>query len=504
MKNHEYFEKIAKGAIIFFLGLILARGLTYLYVALVARLGSSEYGLLSLGFTITLFLSSLALVGLKSGIVRYISFYIAKKNNSKIKGTILSAIKISLPISIILMIFLFLFSEYISLTFFHNAKLIPILKLFSLIIPFIVLNNIFISMIIGFQKIQYQVGIKDILENIVKLILTFILIYFGYNLFGAAIAYVISIIFTFILSLYLIQKKIFPLFNKNIKAKLINKELFLFSFPLLFGGIFTLILKWTDVLMIGFFRTASEVGIYNVALPTANLLTIVPTALMAIFLPIITNLYSKNNKNEVKEITLRTSKWIFFLNFPFFLILFLFSESILKIMFGQEYVIGSSALIILIIGYIVHSLSHVNSSIMIMLKKTKIVFFVSMITALSNILLNLLLIPRYGIIGGAISTSFSLILSYTIYTILTYKFTKIFAIKLMYIKFIIAGILSFLVLYLLKNIIKISLINLIVLSLIFCLIYFIIAVVLKSFDKQDKDLLMSIKNKFVSKIINHF
>ena len=74
----------------------------------------------------------------------------------------------------------------------------------------------------------------------------------------------------------------------------------------------------------------------------------------------------------------------------------------------------------------------------------------------------------------------------------------------MYIKFIIAGILSFLVLYLLKNIIKISLINLIVLSLIFCLIYFIIAVVLKSFDKQDKDLLMSIKNKFVSKIINHF
>src|SRR3989344_6976802 len=111
--NNIYSLQIARGAIISFLGMIFGKGLTYLYVILLARLGSSEYGLISLGLAITLFLSTITMLGLKTVIVRYISFYQSKKNNEKIKGTILSSIKISLPISIIFMISLFLLSEKI-------------------------------------------------------------------------------------------------------------------------------------------------------------------------------------------------------------------------------------------------------------------------------------------------------------------------------------------------------------------------------------------------------
>ena len=64
MKTEIYSKKIAKGALISFLGMVFGRGLTYLYVALIARLGSSKYGFFCLGFTIVLFLSSFAMIGL--------------------------------------------------------------------------------------------------------------------------------------------------------------------------------------------------------------------------------------------------------------------------------------------------------------------------------------------------------------------------------------------------------------------------------------------------------
>jgi len=79
--------------------------------------------------------------------------------------------------------------------------------------------------------------------------------------------------------------------------------------------------------MIGFFRTTSEVGVYNVALPTANLLVIVPTSLMALFMPIITEFYSKGKIKDIVTLSRINSKWIFFLNFPIFLLIFLFRSS---------------------------------------------------------------------------------------------------------------------------------------------------------------------------------
>ena len=130
-----------------------------------------------------------------------------------------------------------------------------------------------------------------------------------------------------------------------------------------------------------------------------------------------------------------------------------------------------------------------------MLKKTKIILFVGIIITILNILLNLLLIPRYGIIGGAIAMSFSLILNYIIYSILVYKITKIFTNWIIYLKFIVSGILSLLVVYLIKIRIEISFISLIILILIFALIYFILSIIFKSFDEQDKDIFVVIRDR---------
>ena len=497
MRSSTQSKKIAKGAFIVLVSLIIGKGLSYLYTALLAKTGSSNYGLISLGFVIISILTIISMVGMNTGVMRYTAYYKGKKDKSRIKGAFLSSLKIVLPVSITLSVFLILFSDFISTKLFHNIELSPILKILAVSIPISVITNVILDMMTGLQNLFYSNFSKEIIDRILKIIFIFIAIFLGYGILGVATSYLIAVIMTFIVTFYFLNKKTFPLFSKKIKTVYYTRKLLIFSYPLLFIGIITLLVKWTDVLMIGFFRTTSEVGIYNVALPTANLLIIVPAALMALFTPIIVELYSKGDKKNIKLTSKRISKWIFYLNLPIFFVLLLLSSDFLRIMFGNEYVAGGVSLVILLFGYIFHSLSHIPSSTLLMIKKTKTIFLMGLISLIVNVALNYLLIPKYGINGAAISTSLSLIIGSILLLISSYKFNKFQPLSISYIKPIISGVIVSIIFYFLMNLfIMNSIIKIALFSIIFLVLYLVILYLLRFFDKEDKEILQFLLKKF--------
>jgi len=85
----ESLRKIAKGAGISFIGAFIGLGFGYLSRMIIARfLGASDYGLISLGYAAMMNGTTLALVGLPSGIQRFVSFYKGKGDKERIKGLI--------------------------------------------------------------------------------------------------------------------------------------------------------------------------------------------------------------------------------------------------------------------------------------------------------------------------------------------------------------------------------------------------------------------------------
>ena len=329
--------KLVKGAGIIFAGMIIARLLRYGYNIIIARIGPQEFGLFSLGLTIFTMASTISLLGLGGGVVRYVSFYKGKGDERRIKGIVLSSIRITFFSGIICLLLIFLFSEVIALKVFHNQSLTPVLKVFSLALPFFVLGRIILRIAIAFQKIEYRVLITDFSENALKLGLTAFFIYLGYGFLGAIYAYLFSVIGSFFLALYLIENKVFSFLTSKIKPIFLTEELLKYSIPLLPTAILGMILNWTDIFMLGLIRTTSEVGIYNAALLTASLIFISTDLLMPIFLPIITELYAQNKIEEIQRVQVITTKWIFSIAFPLFLLILLFSKGILGLLFGQEY-----------------------------------------------------------------------------------------------------------------------------------------------------------------------
>ena len=496
MKNYEI---LLKAAGISMIGLVLSKLIAYLTTILIAKTGSNVLGILNLGFSIISFIAMISLLGLSNGILRYVSYYIGKKDKQRIKGTILSALKISSTIGISMLILTIIFSGYISINIFNKPELISVIRVFAFIIPLIIFIEIFASIFLSFKKIQYNTIIKDFGDKLFKLLLVFLFISLGFGLTGLACSYLFSSIITFSLLLYFLRKKEFGLFNNKIKPKSNTRELLIYSLPLILTSLLTLLQKWADTFVIGYYRSASEIGVYSIAFSTASLLAIIPTALMSLFIPVITSLYGQNNIRDIRKMSNNIVKWIFMINLPFAIILSIFSRELIKIVFGLEYANGYISLIILSLAYLILSMTHVYGSNLLMIKRTKLLSLFVLISTLTNILLNIILIPKYGINGAAIATLSSNII-FLILMIFSGKLVlNLQPIKKSFIKILFSGFLStILIFYLYKNLAN-NLFSLIISILLILILYCLFLILFKCFSKDDINLMKNFKSKLSNK-----
>jgi O-antigen/teichoic acid export membrane protein len=420
-------------------------------------------------------------------------------------------VKISLPLSIVFALLFFFGADWLCLHFFHNSDLTPVLRIFSLAIPFWVLAINFMSATIGFQDLRYRVYVNDLFQNIFKLIAIVALLALGFGVIGAAWGWVLAVIGMPFLAFFFLEKKVFPLFSSKVKAIPMERELFSFSWPLIFASVAGLITGWTDTLMLGYFSTATNVGIYNAALPTAQVLGVGSGAFAVIFMPVASELYARNRERDLRGIYSAVTKWILSIVLPGFLLMALFSHSVLRILFGSEFIIGASALSILAGSFFIRSLFGLSGALLQTYEKTKVLMVCSFCTAGANFILNFLLIPIYGINGAAIATGISVLLGSILGLFFVIRIAKMQPFRKSFFKPVIASLLSVSIVYgITKYLIGVSIPSLIGMLFAFLALYLFLLLLFKSFEPEDLMIMRAIdqrlgtKSNWLRKIIQRF
>ena len=408
MEENKHIKAIAKGAIIILLGSIVGKLFAFFYRIVLSRLGEQAYGEISLGLALFGILSVISILGLDTGVVRFISTARAENNPQKIKGTLLFASKIIFFLGLLFSILLFFLSDWIANTFFHAENLGIILKALAFALPFDGLRSVISNTFKAFQKIEYDMYGRVITESFLKIVLTLIFLYLGLGIFGAALAFTFSVIFSFGILFFLLEKKTFSILNKSLESVYAKKELLNYSLPLVFNSLTIIIIAWADTIMLGYLTDTTIVGVYNVAIPTAKLILIFPTAFASLYLPIIASVYA--NKEEFEKVYYTTTKWILLINGLSFAWLLIYGQELVITFFGANYSSAYLPLIILAVGYFINGAIYTSRDILLLTKKTKLIFSITTISCIMNILLNALLIPQWGMVGSAIASSTSLIL----------------------------------------------------------------------------------------------
>lgn len=494
-------EKIAKEGGISLLGNILGKGLFFVTQIVIVRLfGTEVFGLYVLGITVAKMIEIVSRFGLDFGSMRFVSIY-HKDDAARTKGIILSSMGISFIGSIVIGVLLYLSAGFISESFFCKPELKEVIRALSICIPFVSTTFVLTSATQGFHTTKYAVYIREIFQPAINI--SFILIFFftSLGLRGAIFAFAISYLSTFILSLYFLNKVYLDSIKEKTKAIFEVKNILMFSIPLMFVSILNYIPAWTDILMLGHFVSSKDISIYRVASLVPFLLTLVLNASNSIYAPLVAKLYDNGESNRLDGILKITTRWVFNITLPALIIMVFFSRFIMSL-FGTEFVEqGAPILIILALAHFVNCVTGGVAYTLIMTGKQKVEFLNAVVTVITNIVLNYLLIPKYGGLGAAVATGIAYSAINLIRLFEVYYLYRIHPYNMNYIPEFIAAGMSIIILYLLGQINLLSGYFLFVLGIIATISTFLLSFCLSVKTEEDKHILYVVKTKFSDLII---
>lgn len=407
-------KEVVRGSILLTIFSILASGVAYLTkLILVRNLTVEEYGLFFSVLTFILFLQVFVSLGLTKGLARSIAKYRVRNENEKIKSVILGSFVIQMVSTLILMAALFFTSSYLATNYFENESAKNLLLALLLFLPLSVLRSQFASIFNGFSKNKYLSSMQ-LVYNTGILLITIILFQKFQGITVPLIAYLGAFVVltgVFIIPLF----KTINLFKiKSSKIIEPNKELLLFSYPLLFSTIGVVFITYFDTLMLTHFSSLADVGIYNIVNPTAMLLVLIGKSIGIALLPAITSLWEKKKKNGITTAYAKICSHILIITIPGIIVLTTLSKHIIEVFFGPEYLSGKIAFIILVIGSLFQIFILVNNSILTGIGKSPQIAYIYSIGSILNVILNLILIPLFSLTGAAIATLSSFVIMFLV------------------------------------------------------------------------------------------
>ena len=493
-------KKVARGTSIAIVGIALGLLFNFLAKLIIARYGlEANYGMFSLALAILTVAMTLACLGLHLGATRYIAYFRAKDNIAKVRGTISISLQLVTIASLIIGIALFFSAEAIALNIFHTPQLAQFLRIFAIGTPFFALIYIIGAIFRGFDQVEPQVYFQYIMLNVLFIIFLVLIIAIGLPFVTVFYAYLAALVVTFIgATIYTIKKLPQRITFSDSKANAaVRKELLLFSLPLLGTAILGMSILWLDTIMLGYFKVPEVVGLYNTAYPLAQSLSSPPFALLLIYTPIVTALYSQNLMADLRRSYIIVTKWIALVTMPMFLVLCLYPEYVLNLLFGPTYTAAAPALRLLSIGFIIDTLPGPNLATLIALGESRFIMWTTLAAALVNIILNIALIPPLGIVGAAIASAASLTLLSAVKSVKLYASYRVQPLSKNLLKPLVASVILALLFQLMFG--RLILVTWWMLPLLFILyygIYGMATVLSKSFDREDIVLLLEVEKRF--------
>lgn len=369
-------------------------------ILIIRYLGPSEYGLLSYGLSFVAIISSVATLGLESILTRDLVNFPEKQN--ELLGSALVLRLTGATTSILLIIILAFIIEDSSL----NISLIIILGFQTLFQSFNIFDFFFQSKIIAkFSAYVYLIG--TILGSIFKICL----IIFQASLIYFAFAYLLETIIIAIgfISFYKING--FSILQLKFD-KILGKNLLHDSWPLLFASVAIMIYMKVDQLMLKYMLNETQVGYYASAVKICEAWYFVPMAITNSLFPAILNAKKMSYKLYINRME-KLYDLLAWISIGIAIPVTIFSKPIIEILFGIEYLPASSVLTIYIWAGVATFLGVASGQYLIGENLTLLAFYRTLIGMIANIILNLILIPMWGITGSALAT----LISYSISTL---------------------------------------------------------------------------------------
>jgi len=390
-----------------------------LRIVLARWLGAADLGLYTMVVTIYGFATIVATLGIPVALTKYVAEY--KDDRDILLQTTSAALISSIIFGLMVGALIFALSGILAGVF-HMPELARLLKILAVVFPFTCILQTLVGLFNGLRQMRTYAYL-EISRSLLMILSIVALVWSGFGVEGAVMGLTISFIGACIFGLYLSRSFL----HLNLQSLIQNvKKIVLFGSQITGVNALNLVTIQADIILIGYFMADKDVGYYGVAVSLSAFFMLVPHAFQRITYPATSEYWSQNNHQALRIMIDRSMKYSACILLPLGLGLGFFAEEIITILFGQEFIYAALPLcILLIVRVIGGSTSNPVGGSITGAGRPDIVLKLNALSCGINIVLNILLIPRYGITGAAIATTISLLAQAAIYLILMSRILRV-------------------------------------------------------------------------------
>ncbi|GGL07967.1 oligosaccharide flippase family protein [Mangrovihabitans endophyticus] len=399
---------VARGGGLNLAGAVLGQAAVFGVLLLLARwLDVRQVGRYAQAYATLSLLGLLALSGFRAGLTRFVAVHLADGDAAAVRGTVRLGLAISAGAAAVLGAGLAVAAPWLAVRL-HDPGLATGLRLMALTLPAATMCEAALAATRGWRSQRAFTLIGQVYEPACRLALTALLLAVGAGLTGAFWAVAGAGWSAAALALLALRARMRTLTRTPgmVAPAYRPRELFSFSTVSWLSSLSATGLIWLDTLLLGFFGSP-DIGVYNVATRLVTLAVFVLAPMNAAFGPHLAHLHHRADVDGVRRVYGAVTGWIVRLSLPAFAALLTFPGELLAL-FGDEFTTGAAVTVVLAAGQLVNAATGPCGTVLNMSGRVAVNMGDNVAALLLNVLLNLVLIPAYGIVGAAVAWAVSL------------------------------------------------------------------------------------------------
>lgn len=384
-------------------------------------LGKTHYGMVAFLLSASNIMMPLMAFGVQNTMIRFYSKYTTETERENFLSFMLfMPLLLIIPISTITY---FCYDQIAVLILDKNPEIKPFLWL----IPILGICMGYFEVYYAWVKVHMKSVVGNFINEVFVRVIIFALLFgvywkwiskdeFIYALMGA---YLLQLIAMKSYAMHIKMPKFIFSIPKNVK------EIFGYSFFIILSGSVAVLLMDFDKVMIPSYRNISDNALYSVAIFIATVIAVPSRAMVQIIYPITARLMNENKHDELSDLYKKSALNLQVFGGLVMIGIFLNIKELYKIIPG-EYSGGIAVVFIIGLTKFYDVILGNNNAIILNTKYYKTVLFFGLLLVFLMVILNMLLIPLYGIEGAAWATLISVVIYNTIKLLFVVKKMNLF------------------------------------------------------------------------------
>lgn len=441
---------IAKGALTNFAGVLFGSLNLIFYIFLSQAYGAEVVGIFVFSRSSVDIISKLGLLGLDRGILVIAAKFHAEGDDEALYRSIGQSLIIGLTATFVVIFLLEAGLIPILGKIYQKTNLILPLRIMGVGMVFWTISSILLFATRALRIMKYQVIVKNGVEPLSIFILAVPFYFLDMGITGLAVAFVFSTAVGALVSVYFFSKE-FSL--KRVAGVLFAREgrknLFRFAAPIGIYDTLNLLMQRIDLFILTRFASSSTVGVYSMVQNAAFVFKKVRQSFDPILIPVISASHQLKDKKNLLLQYQNVTRWILILNIAFLGLTFFSARTIMSI-FGKDFTVGYLALIVLTAAIMVNTILGV-SELFILIDRPIINLMNTIGTIVVAVILNLSLVPYYGMLGASLSVLIAYILMNIVRLIEVQTMYEVHPFTRYHLRAILAAVPSFALVFLFKK-----------------------------------------------------